>query len=62
MRLKLDENLCLAHYQLGLHYKSVLDKDQALLHCRGLISCAGEEKYPAEVETCKEIVRALEVQ
>lgn len=60
--LKLDENLCLAHYQLGQHYKSVLDRDQALLHCRGLISCAGEEKYGAEVEACKEIVRALEVQ
>ena len=60
--LKLDENLCLSHYQLGQHYKSVLDRDQALLHCRGLITCAGETQYAAEVETCKEIVRALEVQ
>lgn len=60
--LKLDENLCLAHYQLGIHYKSVLDRDQALEHCRGLIRCAGETRYAAEVESCKEIVRALEVE
>lgn len=60
--LKLDETVCLAHYQLGQHYKTVLDRDNALVHCRGLISCAGEERYGAEVEQCKEIVRALEIQ
>jgi tetratricopeptide (TPR) repeat protein len=60
--LKLDENLCLAHYQLGIHYKGVLDKDNALFHCRKLIGCAGEERYAAEVEECKEIVKKLEVE
>lgn len=58
--LKLDETLCLAHYQLGLHFKSVLDRDQALFHCRGLLSCAGDDRYPVEVQECKEIVQALE--
>lgn len=60
--LKLDEGLCLAHYQLGTHYKAVYDKDKAIANCRGLIRCAGAEQYEAEVTTCKEIVRELEVQ
>jgi tetratricopeptide (TPR) repeat protein len=60
--LKLDETLCLANYQLGLHFKSVLDRDQALSNCRAMIACSGETRYAAEVEECKEIVRALEVQ
>jgi len=60
--LKLDENLCLAHYQLALHYKTVLDRDLALEHARGLISCAGEDRFGGEVAECKEIVQALEVQ
>jgi tetratricopeptide (TPR) repeat protein len=60
--LKLDETLCLAHYQLGIHFKSVLDKDNALFHCRKMIGCAGETRYEAETEECKEIVRTLEVQ
>lgn len=60
--LKLDEKQCLAHYQLALHYKEVLDKDRALKNCRGLISCAGNDRYGAEVEECKEIVAKLEVQ
>jgi protein O-GlcNAc transferase len=60
--LKLDEGLCLANYQLALHYKTVLDRDLALANCRALITCAGEAKYEAEVEECKTIVRELEVQ
>ncbi len=60
--LKLDNSLCLASYQLGQHYKRVLDKEQAIYHCRSLIACAGDTKYEAEVAECKEIVRALEVQ
>ena len=60
--LKLDGSLCLAHYQLGMHYKQVLDKDRALEHCRGLISCAGETRYATEAAECKELVQALEVQ
>jgi tetratricopeptide (TPR) repeat protein len=59
--LKLDEGLCLAHYQLAKHYKSVLDKDLALANCRGLIRCAGD-KHQSEVQDCKTIVQALEVQ
>lgn len=58
--LKLDEGLCLAHYQLGMHYQRVLDRDQALLHCRGLLRCAGDERYPGEVAECKELVQTLE--
>lgn len=60
--LKLDQNLCLAHYQLATHYKTVLNKDLALENCRGLIKCAGESKHPSEVADCKTIVQALEVQ
>lgn len=60
--LKLDNTLCLAHYQLAQHYKSVLDKDLALANCRGLITCAGETKHQTEVSDCKAIVQALEVQ
>ena len=59
--LKLDESLCLANYQLALHYKKVLDKDLTIQNCRGLIECA-QDKYEAEVAECKEIVQALEVQ
>jgi tetratricopeptide (TPR) repeat protein len=60
--LKLDNQICLAHYQLAKHYKSVLDKDLALENCRGLIRCAGETKHQSEVSDCKAIVQALEVQ
>jgi tetratricopeptide (TPR) repeat protein len=60
--LKLDSGICLAHYQLAKHYKSVLDKDLALENCRGLIRCAGETKHQSEVQDCKTIVQALEVQ
>ena len=60
--LKLDEGICLAHYQLAKHYKSVLDKDLALQNCRGLIRCAGDGKHQSEVQDCKTIVQALEVQ
>ncbi len=60
--LKLDDTLCLAHYQLAKHYKSVLNKDLALENCRGLIRCAGESKHGSEVADCKAIVQALEVQ
>ncbi|MDP2339374.1 MAG: tetratricopeptide repeat protein [Deltaproteobacteria bacterium] len=60
--LKLDNTICLAHYQLAKHYKSVLDKDLALENCRGLIRCAGETKHQSEVGECKTIVQALEVQ
>jgi len=59
--LKLDEGLCLAHYQLAKHYKSVLDKDLALANCRGLIRCANG-RHESEVSDCKTIVQALEVQ
>lgn len=60
--LKLDEGICLAHYQLAKHYKTVLDKDQSLDHCRSLIRCSGETKNGSEVTDCKAIVQALEVQ
>lgn len=60
--LKLDDTICLAHYQLAKHYKTVLDKDLALDNCRGLIRCAGETKHQSEVTDCKAIVQALEVQ
>lgn len=60
--LKLDNQICLAHYQLAKHYKTVLNKDQALENCRGLIRCAGETRHGSEVADCKAIVQALEVQ
>jgi tetratricopeptide (TPR) repeat protein len=60
--LKLDNTICLAHYQLAKHYKTVLDKDLAVENCRGLIQCAGETKHASEVADCKAIVQALEVQ
>ena len=60
--LQLDEGICLAHYQLAKHYKSVLNKDKALENCRGLIRCAGDGKHGSEVQDCKDIVQALEVQ
>ena len=60
--LKLDSGICLAHYQLAKHYKSVLDKDLALQNCRGLIRCSGDDKNGSEVADCKTIVQALEVQ
>lgn len=60
--IKLDESLCLAHYQLAKHYKGVLDKDLALENCRAMIRCAGDTRYGSEVGDCKEIVAALEVQ
>jgi tetratricopeptide (TPR) repeat protein len=59
--LKLDNTICLAHYQLAKHYKAVLDKDLALENCRALISCAGDGRHASEVADCKTIVRALEV-
>lgn len=60
--LKLDPGICLAHYQLAKHYKTVLDKDLALDNCRALIRCAGDGRHQSEVEDCKTIVQALEVQ
>lgn len=60
--LKLDDSLCLAYYQLGMHYQRVLDRSQALENCRGLLSCAGDERYANEVAECKELVQTLEAQ
>jgi tetratricopeptide (TPR) repeat protein len=60
--LKLDQSICLAHYQLAKHYKAVLDKDLAVTNCRAMLSCAGETKHPSEVDDCKTIIRALEAQ
>lgn len=60
--LKLDDSLCLAYYQLGTHYQRVLDRDRALVNCRGLLSCAGEARYENEVAECKELVQTLEAQ
>jgi tetratricopeptide (TPR) repeat protein len=60
--LKLDNTICLAHFQLAEHYKRVLDKDLALANCRALITCAGDTKHQSEVSDCKTMVQALEVQ
>ncbi|MFH1811479.1 MAG: tetratricopeptide repeat protein [Pseudomonadota bacterium] len=59
--VKLDPEYCLAQFQLGEHYRRVLDRDKALTYCRQFIGCAGDQ-HPTEVETCKETVRALEAQ
>jgi len=60
--LKLDNGICLAHYQLAKHYKTVLDKDLAVENCRALIRCAGDGRHQSEVQDCKTIVQALEVE
>lgn len=59
--LRLDADQCLAHYQLALHYKRVLDRDLTLFHARGLLTCAKDApKYSSEITQCKEIVNELE--
>ena len=60
--LKLDDTLCLAHYQLAKHYKTVFDKELAIENCRAMIECASDGKYASETQECREIVQALEVQ
>ena len=60
--LKLDETICLAHFQLGKHYEAVLDSARALHHCRSFVSCDTDERYPNELGICKETIRALEVE
>ena len=60
--LKLDPEICLSHFQLGNHYQKVLDSQKAIEHCRAFISCDTQERYPTELNACKETVRTLEVE
>ena len=60
--LKLDPEICLSHFQLGRHYEKVLDSQKSIEHCRAFVACDTQERYPAELNTCKETVRTLEVE
>jgi tetratricopeptide (TPR) repeat protein len=60
--IKLDPTICLAHYQLAKHYKSVLNKDLAVQNCRQVLSCSGDTKNESQVNDCKTMVKALEVE
>jgi tetratricopeptide (TPR) repeat protein len=60
--IKLDPTICLAHYQLAKHYKSVLNKDLAVQNCRQALSCSGDTKNESQVNDCKTIIKALEVE
>lgn len=61
--LNIDDTICLAHYQLALHFKAVLDRNKALEHARGLLACAQDDpKYSSEILQSKEIVQALEAE
>jgi Tfp pilus assembly protein PilF len=59
--LKLDPTICLAHYQLAKHYKTVLNKELAVTNCRQVLSCSGT-KNQSEQNDCKAIIKALEVE
>jgi tetratricopeptide (TPR) repeat protein len=59
--LQLDENICLAHHQLGKHYRTILNQERAIASCRKFVSCAGT-LHPAEVQECKDMVAQLEMQ
>ncbi|MEW5850717.1 MAG: tetratricopeptide repeat protein [Myxococcota bacterium] len=59
--IQLDKNLCLAHYQLGKHYRNVLNQEKAIGYCKSFISCTGTQN-PAEIQECKDLIAALEVQ
>ena len=59
--LQLDKDLCMAHYQLGKHFKAARNKDKAVRHCKAFMDCSGEGN-PAEAQECKDLVEELEVQ
>ena len=57
--IQLDKDLCLAHYQLGKHYRTVLNQDKAVGYCKSFITCTGTQN-PAEVQECKDLIATLE--
>jgi Tfp pilus assembly protein PilF len=59
--IQLDRSLCLAHYQLGKHYRNILNQEKAIGYCKSFISCSGTQN-PAEVQECKDLIQHLEVQ
>lgn len=59
--IQLDKNLCLPHYHLGKHYRTVLNQQKAIGYCKSFISCSGTVN-PVEVQECKDLISALEVQ
>lgn len=59
--LQLDEKMCLAHHQLGKHYRNILNQEKAISECKAFVSCAGLQ-HPAEVQECKDLVNQLEMQ
>jgi tetratricopeptide (TPR) repeat protein len=58
--LQLDPKLCLSHYQLGRHYRTVLNQERATNHCKDFIACTGTQ-HPAEIQECKDLIGAVEV-
>lgn len=67
--LKLDPTFCPAHYELAQYANKVLDTDRTLQRCRDFVSCANEAnrkttppRWSREMETCKQLVRQLEME
>jgi len=58
--IQLDKTLCLAHYNLGKHYRNVLNQEKAIGYCKSFIGCTGTQN-PAEIQECKDLIAQLEV-
>ena len=59
--LHLDDRICLAHFQLGNYFMDVLNRDRATSSCRSFIGCADPKQNGAELQKCKDVIHALEV-
>jgi tetratricopeptide (TPR) repeat protein len=67
--VKLDPLYCRAYFDLGMYANKTLDTALTIKRCQDFVSCATEvnkdqptPKWPDQVETCKELVKKLEME
>ncbi|MES2504141.1 MAG: tetratricopeptide repeat protein [Myxococcota bacterium] len=56
--VQLNNKICPAYYQLGMHFKKVLNANEALSNCQSFALCAGP-KDPEQSRQCNRVITAL---
>lgn len=56
--LQLNDKICPAYYLLGMHYKKVLNGNEALSNCQSFALCQGQ-KDPEQSKQCNRVITAL---
>jgi len=57
--LELDKSMCDAHYQLAMHYKKVLNSQDALEHCRSYLLCDNKSQKSNQQKACQKVMTAM---